>query len=239
MPALPGVPLKWYAAVLLGMSFLILLFLGLRYREAFAVLRSGRSRGAGGFRPVETRHASRPLVSGALAEARRRSDWLSGVVKEHEGPQVARRAHITVTSIADGAVFETHGDGDGRFELGPLPDGHYALELDARGFLSRTATVSVPHDGSLDGCVYLLGSLRGVLRDVLMNALSPVLGALTWGRDTPREMARTLLASEHPRRDELSDLTELVEQAWFSADGPTAESLERASHLVGGQEESE
>ena len=174
----------------------------------------------------------KPLVVGELSDAQRRATWLSGVIKEHGGPQVARFAEVRLFSVGQATPKIVYADADGAFELGGLEHGAYTLELTATRFLKRTAHIRIPHDGSLDGCIYVMSSVRGALRDLMMTALSPITSTLTWGRDTPREMANTLSSSQHQRAGGLRELAGLVEDAWFTESGAPPEALEQADELL-------
>ena len=233
VPGLPGLPLRWYASLLVFLSCCILLTLLFRYRRVLLVLISPTRRN-GSRRPLHRAGDQRdtPLVAGELSDAQKRVTWLSGIIQEHGGPQVARFAEVRLLAVGQSTPKMVYADSEGAFEIGGLDHGAYTLELAAPKFLKRTAHVQIPHDGSLDGCIFVMSSVRGVLRDVLMTALRPITSALTWGRDTPREIADALSSSEHQRAEELQELAALVEDAWFTEDGVPSEALEQADTLL-------
>ncbi len=82
-------------------------------------------------------------VVSALAQTANRSGQVLG-----EGGQPVVGARLVIRSSSGVEVERRETDGQGRFELGGLPAGAYAVTVERAGFLTRTVPVTVQAGGS-------------------------------------------------------------------------------------------
>lgn len=128
---------------------------------------------------------------------------------------------------------------DGRFALTQLPPGRFTATVSAPGYLPQQFAATVPHRGELRGVSIRLEPLRVRLllqwRRVAIRLLGDEARVLV---ATPRELLSLLAQTEAmaPRgtRQQMSELTELVERAYYSPRLCTPDMLTRAGGLADG-----
>lgn len=128
---------------------------------------------------------------------------------------------------------------DGRFALTQLPPGRFTATVSAPGYLPQQFAATVPHRGELRGVSVRLEPLRVRLllqwRRVAIRLLGDEARVLV---ATPRELlsllAQTEAAAPRGTRQQMTELTELVERAYYSPLLCTPDMLTRAGGLADG-----
>ncbi|MEZ4269162.1 MAG: hypothetical protein R3F39_22630 [Myxococcota bacterium] len=224
VPSPPGVPLQWYglALAIAAANLLLVGAVRQRLREWWRAISERFRRRV----PVEAQVIAEPaLVLAAGTGKDRRLDWVAAsIVDAHTGRRVVGATMVAVLGDAPERRAEPSGSG---FALGPLAPGNWTLLLAAPGYMSRESRLRVPHDGSFDGAVLAMVSVRGRVRDIFVGAMASLDRAVRWGRDTPAEVTRTLSAD--PAAEALRTV---VEEAWFGPGAPEPDVARRAEALA-------
>lgn len=134
-----------------------------------------------------------------------------------------------------GPEFATLTDGQGRFRLAGLPAGSYQVEVSAPGYLDEGFPGTLPHRGELRGVKVALLSIRVRILDLWRQLAPPLLAA---GEDLRPITARELygkISDRHgaPVLGPLGRLTDLLEDAYYSARLCTPALLDEAQELFG------
>lgn len=144
---------------------------------------------------------------------------------ERPSPQQLRRSAVSAE--------------DGRFALAQLPPGRFTATVSAPGYLPQQFAATVSHRGELRGVSIRLEPLRVRLllqwRRVAVRLLGDEARVLI---ATPRELlsllAQTEAAAPRGARQQMTELTELVERAYYSPQLCTPDMLTRAGSLADG-----
>ncbi|MFY2558823.1 carboxypeptidase regulatory-like domain-containing protein [Corallococcus terminator] len=112
------------------------------------------------------------------------SDTFSSRVVDESVRPVAD-ASVTLFHAEHSRYFETRTDAEGRFRVGPLPSGDYALVVSSPGFLTEHQTGVIPEDLSSDDLV--LHRPRRIVGQVLLDE-QPVAGVQVRAHDAEYEL---------------------------------------------------
>jgi hypothetical protein len=209
VPGPPGVPIRWYGGVALVALVVLLAVQGLRgqrLRRWVEGLLAGRR--AADLRPVNADAA-------ALPEARpKRSNWLTVIpVAAFDDAPLPDQGLLATCTDSAGAAVSTAFDAQGQW--GPLAAGDYAIRFEAPGYLPTSRTVTVPHDGSLDGLRLPLVAIRGHVLGAFVRALARFGVRLRWGYETPSEAMARCAQVEGDAGSALRGLHRDTEGLWF------------------------
>ncbi|HNK47355.1 MAG TPA: carboxypeptidase-like regulatory domain-containing protein [Pseudomonadota bacterium] len=174
-----------------------------------------------------------------LASLRRAADFaMDGqVVDATFGIPVA----ATLSMVLDGLSQAEPGrtlttEADGSFATPPLPQGRYQMRISAPGYLPQQFSATVPHKGEYRQIAVRLEPLRVRLL-AEWRRVAEGLGDDKVATQTPRELhdlltfAKSRRLSE-PIQQKLGELTQLVENAYYSPRICTPEMLVSAAQLV-------
>lgn len=159
----------------------------------------------------------------------------AGVVRDavRHRPLAGALVRLRLPDGAGGFTTEqaTLSDADGRFELDGLAVGEWQAKVGLDGHVSERFTVTVPHRGELRDVRIDLVPVRERVFALYRAAAEPVLPeARLWGVWSPRQIV------DHVRRHRpspaLGALTDLVEEAYFSARHPNEDLLPTATAQV-------
>jgi hypothetical protein len=130
-------------------------------------------------------------------------------------------------------IGQRHTDVDerGRFALEGLHAGDWAVSVQASGYVSERFGISLPHRGALRHARIDLLPVRERILEMYRQVAAPLLPKpRLWGVWTPRQLF------EHVRKirgaPALEQLTDYLEEKYFSARIPEEAELERAAALV-------
>ncbi len=126
--------------------------------------------------------------------------------------------------LADAGVAT---DADGRFELEELPDGEHRARVTCEGYVTESFAVTIPHRGELRDARVDLLPVRERIFQLYREVAEPLLPRPDlWGVWTPRQIFEHVRKS-HPARA-LAELTDYVEEKYFSARVPAESELPQA-----------
>ena len=166
---------------------------------------------------------SRPKRSKTFRKAH--YDDIQGVVRN-----VMNQAPIAEARIeSPGQISQS--DSAGQFQTEALAAGAHLMRIEAEGFMSEEFRVTVPHRGEFHNATIDLLPVREKIFALYKDALRPrIPDPKLWGIWTPRQIL------DHVRRSkpnaELAQLTDFVEESFFSQRMPHEEAVERARTLV-------
>jgi len=227
-----------YTLAAFGATALILLaFIGLRAKpwHNWAWLHrdddddSDRDDDANERPPVHTGLAvARPSLVSTL---RRAADHgVSGVVRDAVSGRPLAGARIEMIDTGDGAAT-TDSARDGSFVIEDLNAGHWRATVRCNGYCSERFGVSLPHRGELRGVRVDLLPVRERIFELYQTVAQPLLPESgQWGIWTPRQIVDHVRASQP--RPALAQLTDFVEEAYFSQRTPDEDILQQARELV-------
>ena len=234
------VPVGYTLAAFGATAAALLAFVGMRTRpwEAWlARLRRSESEDQphnragsdGGDKPVHTGLAlARP---GLVSTLRRASDFsFSGSVRNAVDARPIGGAEVRLSHPEHGEMtIET--DDSGEFEFERVLAGEWNARVRSPGYVTERFGVSIPHRGELRNARIDLLPVREKIFAMYKDAASPMLPDLAlWGIWTPRQIF------DHVRRGRparaLSDLTDYVEEAYFSQRVPDEAALPEAARQV-------
>ncbi|HMY58156.1 MAG TPA: carboxypeptidase-like regulatory domain-containing protein, partial [Pseudomonadota bacterium] len=174
-----------------------------------------------------------------LASLRRAADFaMDGqVVDATFGIPVA----ATLSMVLDGLSQAEPGrtlttEADGSFATPPLPQGRYQMRISAPGYLPQQFSATVPHKGEYRQIAVRLEPLRVRLL-AEWRRVAEGLGDDKVATQTPRELHDLLTLAKSrrlsaPIQQKLGELTQLVENAYYSPRICTPEMLVSAAQLV-------
>jgi hypothetical protein len=210
VPGPPGVPIRWYGGVAL---LALVLLLGLQVLRGDHLRRwlaqlTERRRAAQLVLVVDGDAALQPVSP-------KRPDWLTviPVNAQDNAPLSPDVLHTTCTD-ADGAPVLGRPDVPGQW--GPLQPGDYTLRSESPGYLPLSRSVTVPHDGSLDGLRLPLTAVRGHVLGAFVRGLARFGVRLRWGYETPNEAMARCVELDGDAGSALRALHEETEGLWFA-----------------------
>jgi hypothetical protein len=169
---------------------------------------------------------------GIVSTLRRASDLgVSGTVRDAVRGRALPGAVVRLRLAAPAEERSTTAADDGGFALEDLDAGDWAAKVTAPGHVSERFTLTVPHRGELRGVRIDLVPVREAVFAIYRVAAEPLLPETRlWGVWSPRQIV------DHVRRQRptaaLAELTDFVEEAYFSARVPDEDILPAAQDHV-------
>ncbi len=153
---------------------------------------------------------------------------VEGHIRDAMTKEPINMARLEVTGTPP-QILQT--DAKGWFRTASLHAGEHVLAISADGFVSEECRVQVPHRGEFHGTTIDLLPVREKIFALYKDALRPRLpNPKLWGIWTPRQIL------DHVREtrpsNELSALTDFVEETFFSQRTPNESILDEARSLV-------
>ncbi|HEU0034089.1 MAG TPA: carboxypeptidase-like regulatory domain-containing protein [Kofleriaceae bacterium] len=156
-------------------------------------------------------------------------DGFSGVVRDTVRGRPVADATIRIT--LDDQVIELVTAEDGSFAVDKLALGEWRAEVTAPGHVTERFAVSIPHRGELRGVRVDLVPVRERVFQLYRRAAEPSLPeARLWGIWSPRQIVDHV-RSRRPSAA-LAELTDFVEEVYFSGRVPSETVLPNASEAV-------
>ncbi|MBL4634365.1 MAG: hypothetical protein JKY56_10860 [Kofleriaceae bacterium] len=173
---------------------------------------------------------ARTKLGGALRRASEHG--FSGTVLSSSTKRVIPGVEITFPSIPVGAnVQPIQSNAEGCFESVSLAEGSYTVRLVATGFVREEFSISIPHRGEFTDTTVKLLPVKEKIFSMYKQAVQNLLPkAGLWGIWTPRQILD--YARENQPSPSLSDLTDFVEETFFSQRTPGEELLEVAANKI-------
>jgi hypothetical protein len=168
---------------------------------------------------------------GLAATLRRPNDFgFSGLVADAvDGKPVA--GALVEVSAPDGAPRTVETDEAGRFALEELPTGLLRAEVTCKGYVREQFALSIPHRGELRDARVDLLPVRERIFALYRGAAEPLLPRPDlWGVWTPRQIVDHVRGVR--RAGALGELTDYVEEKYFSARTPDEEEIPIALERV-------
>jgi hypothetical protein len=152
---------------------------------------------------------------GLVSTLRRASDEsFSGVVRDAVRGRPVADAEVRLR-LHDGDVRSVATGPDGSFAFEALAMGDWSAAVRARGHVTETFVVSIPHRGELRGVRVDLVPVRERVFQLYRRAAEPILPEpRLWGVWSPRQVVDHV-RSKRPS-PALADLTDFVEEVYFS-----------------------
>jgi carboxypeptidase family protein len=182
---------------------------------------------------AELDHADGGLVvakPGIVSTLRRPSDdGFAGVVRDTVRGRPVEGAVVRL--LLGDAEREVRTSPEGNFVIERLAAGDWQAEVAAPGHVTEKFIVSIPHRGELRGVRVDLVPIRERVFQLYRRAAEPILPEpRLWGIWSPRQIVDHV-RSKRPS-PALADLTDLVEEIYFSARIPSETVLPSASEAV-------
>jgi hypothetical protein len=122
-------------------------------------------------------------------------------------------------------------DGSGRFAFDALEPGEWQARVSAHGYVTESFTIGIPHRGELRGARIDLLPVREQIFLLYRDVAQPLLpGRELWGIWTPRQIFDHV--RERRPASALSEVTDFVEETYFSARTPGESILGHARTLL-------
>jgi len=168
---------------------------------------------------------------GLAATLRRPHDFgFSGLVADATSGAPIAGARIAVAAPG-GEPRVAESDEAGRFALEELPPGLLRAEVSCRGYVREQFALSIPHRGELRDARVDLLPVRERIFALYRGAAEPLLPRPElWGVWTPRQIVDHVRAAR--RAGALGELTDYVEEKYFSARTPDEEEIAIAIERV-------
>jgi hypothetical protein len=179
---------------------------------------------------AEVKGGLEPARASIVSTLRRAHDHgFAGLVRDAVRNRPIAGAEILITLGAE--VRRSESAEDGRFALEELAPGEWSVRVAAPGHVSEQFTLSIPHRGELRGARIDLVPVREKIFTLYRRAALPVLPSPDlWGIWSPRQIVDHVRARTPPVR--MAELTEFVEEAYFSARTPDESLLPAAESKV-------
>lgn len=167
---------------------------------------------------VELRGGLEPARASIVSTLRRAHDHgFAGLVRDAVRNRPIAGAELLLTLGAE--VRRGVSAGDGRFAIEELAAGEWSVRVAAPGHVSEQFTLTVPHRGELRGARIDLVPVREKIFTIYRRAALPILPSPDlWGIWSPRQIVDHVRSRSAPVR--MTELTEFVEEAYFSARTP-------------------
>jgi hypothetical protein len=232
------VPVAYTLAAFGATALAMIAFLGLRAKPWQAWLARLQRRDSEAVTKDQD-SAEQPRISHGLSPAR--PSLVSTLRRPHELDfSGAVRDAVNSRALADCQVALAHAEADarslitddaGHFAFDELEPGEWQVRASARGYVTESFAIEIPHRGELRGARIDLLPVREQIFLLYREVAQPLLpGAELWGIWTPRQIF------DHVRGQKpasaLSDLTDFVEETYFSQRTPEESILAQARALL-------
>jgi hypothetical protein len=234
------VPVSYTIAAFVATALALLAFIAMRTRPWEAWLARLRTRRAddqpdagddGGGDTVEVQTGLSLARPSLVSTLRRTKDHgFSGMVRNAVTHRPVGGARVILRAGDEERLLDV--DGAGRFAADMLPTGTWQVEVAGFGYVTEQFTISVPHRGELRGARVDLLPVRERIFAMYGEAARPLLpDAGLWGIWTPRQIFDHVRESRPPA-SALSDLTDFVEETYFSQRTPGEELIGEARERI-------
>lgn len=233
------VPVRHTLAAFGATAMVMLAFIGLRTRPWQGWLARLRRRDREDERDQAEAEPDAEPPAGGLKASR------PGIVSSLRRPHVFEfsgvvRDAVTSRRIKDARVMLVHEqmhqqrqetDGRGRFQFEELFAGAWQVEVGASGYVTEKFTIAIPHRGEYLGARVDLVSVRERIFTMYREVAEPLLPDRSkWGIWTPRQIV------DHVREQRpspaLAQVTDFVEESYFSQRTPQETALEQAARYL-------
>jgi len=238
------VPVSCTVAAFAAAALMILLFIlartrpwerwlaRLRARRAAPAERAEEGGGgeATGDRAVQT---GLSLARPSLVSTLRRSRDLgfAGVVRDALSQRPVAGAGLTLENDA-GEQRTATPDAGGRFAVEELSPGRWTVAVSAHGYVTERFDITLPHRGELRGARIDLLAVRERIFALYGLAARPLLpDPELWGIWSPRQIF-SHVRTERPPASAMSELTDFVEETYFSQRIPGEEQIGEARERI-------
>lgn len=182
-----------------------------------------------------------PLVTG-FAPGRKKLRSTIGRVRHTDFNGRVRNV-ITSKGIEDATIVvashreqELRSDEQGRFAISGLSTGEFKITVGAHGFVSEHFSIQIPHRGEYHDSVVDLLPVREKIFSLYKYAVRSLLpNAKLWGIWTPRQILNHVRKGHPSVR--LSELTDFVEESFFSQRIPTEDKIDLTRAMIRGLEQ--
>lgn len=233
------VPVTYTLAAFGATALAMIAFLGLRSKPWEKWLARLRKRApkeddqpdAEGDQPREIAHGLQ-LARPSLVSSLRRAHEIdfTGIVRDATRARPLNGAYLKLTH-PDAELYEFHTDSDGTFAFSGLAPGQWRVLVRAHGYVSERFAITIPHKGELRGAHVDLLAVRERIFNMYREVAQPLLPKPDlWGVWTPRQVFDHVRA-ERPTAA-LAEITDFVEETYFSQRTPVESALEQADELL-------
>ena len=245
------VPVSYTLAAFAATALVLIAFVGLRTQpwkrwKWLALWRSDDETAESGNDDAPPRASAihtglQPARPSLVSTLRRAQDHgFTGVVRNAINGRSIAGATVAINHDSHGLELADTGAGAnaGGFALSELAPGMWHASVSADGFVTEQFTVSIPHRGELRGVRIDLLPVRERIFAMYGDIAKPLLpDAELWCIWTPRQVfdhVRGLIFGQSVERRPaaLAELTEFVEETYFSPRTPTESTLEHAGELI-------
>ena len=154
----------------------------------------------------------------------------TGVVRDGTRLRPLGGAYVKLIH-SEGDVRETYTESNGRFAFKGLDNGEWRVVARAHGYVSERFTLAIPHRGELRDAHVDLLPVRERIFAMYREVAQPLLpNRELWGVWTPRQIFDHV-RSERPS-SALADVTDFVEETYFSQRTPLESILDHARELI-------
>lgn len=237
------VPVSYTVAAFAAAALMILLFILARTRPWERWLTRLRARRAApAERGEEADNDSGPeravqtglsLARPSLVSTLRRSRDLgfAGVVRDALSQRPVAGAALTLDNDA-GEQRTASPDAAGRFAIEDLAPGRWTVSVSAHGYVTERFDITLPHRGELRGARIDLLAVRERIFALYGLAARPLLpDPELWGIWSPRQIF-SHVRTERPPASAMSELTDFVEETYFSQRIPGEEQIGEARERI-------
>jgi hypothetical protein len=224
------VPVAYSLAAFVATAASIVAFVGLRTRPWTRWLRRlrGESARPGGAEERDAApHTGLSLARPGLVSTLRRPHdrGFTGTVSDAVTGEPIAQAGVRLAG--DGLVTGA----DGRFAFEEVAEGEHRAEVSCSGYVTESFDVTIPHRGELRDARVDLLPVRERIFQLYREAAEPLLPRPDlWGVWTPRQIFDHVRTNRPARA--LSELTDYVEEKYFSARVPVESELPLAAERV-------
>ncbi len=237
------VPVSYTVAAFAAAALMILLFILARTRPWERWLTRLRARraapaerteeGADDSGPERAVQTGLSLARPSLVSTLRRSRDLgfAGVVRDALSQRPVAGAALTLENDA-GEQRTASPDAGGRFAVEELLPGRWTVAVSAHGYVTERFDITLPHRGELRGVRVNLLAVRERIFALYGVAARPLLpDPELWGIWSPRQIF-THVRTDRPPASAMSELTDFVEETYFSQRIPGEEQIGEARERI-------